>query len=143
MNDPYAIPALRVERLRKLADHVEALEHHSRTFVGKYGEPGFNLGLYQFDCGAPACIAGHAEVMFPEDPRGREVPEARAKTFNRAKCRLGLEQDEAHDLFTPGHLLVNLMDVPPEVAAAVLRRFADTGHVTWPEDAETYRGDAR
>jgi len=132
---------LEQSRLNELADMIE----RSKT----YDQRGWtHSGDGPFDCGTPACVAGHACVLSGarivdvghrgHDGRYRapiwEYEGRRYATYSLAKKWLGLSYDQDDPLF-------NAYTVPdPDVgrreptrdeAAATLRRLAVTGKVEW------------
>ena len=116
-------PDLQTDRLLKLADHIETLEHFPySTTLGIAGHPepgGFNLGRYYYDCGTPACLAAHAKALFAPPPEAEDL------TFFAAAFALGLTEVQAEALFAP--VDVDCRKVSPAIAARVLRRLATTG----------------
>lgn len=119
---------MNTERILKLADHIEKLEHVSCSQSKDYSDKYFNMNVYVFDyCGSPACIAGHAVHMFSDEPNKRIHFDLIRK---RAQDLLGLDLSECYELFN-----VNGRDVlyttTPKHAAATLRHFAETGVIDW------------
>ena len=117
-------------RLLKLADRLDKLKHY-RGFDDVLDDGRFNLAAFHFNCGSPACVAGHAEALYPGLPRD---------TFYRAKMALGLTEDEATKLFLPTETLwtwaglprgMKREDVTPKQAAFVIRQFVETGVVSY------------
>ena len=103
----------------KLADHIENLKPEE-----------YDQSVFAHDCGAPACIAGHAVFLAESWDQVSEDEESEHLTPCLASCWLGLQMPEAHELFDsdPVHL-----DKTPTTqdAARTLRHLAETGKVDW------------
>lgn len=151
---PYASPELRDERLLALAAHLDLLEHFPyMTTRGPAGRPrgkgGFTLARYRYACGTPACIAGHADDLFPappwwDDPGPASIPDERApREFRAGRRKLGLSRTEAIALFSP-FLSYRARLVTPQEAATVIRRFVETGKIDYPAGIKaTYGGETK
>ena len=117
---------MNTERIIELADHVEKLEHvHSTPPLSMFGKA-FDMGIWKFRCGAPACTAGHTVYLWAwNDDFDNLAIECQARVL------LDLDVETADELFTPPDICSD--DVTPAMAAAVLRNLALTGEVVWPE----------
>lgn len=107
---------MHTERIRALADLIEQQPHTTEE-----AENGFNMSDYTHDCGTPCCIAGWAEINVSKDGRA---------PFDRGQEWLGLTIGQAEELFYVDSDL-ELEDITPSHAAAVLRHLADHGVVDW------------
>ena len=122
------------ERLLILADHIEACEHIDILELDNPNDTSFQMSQYEFSCGAPACIGGHACVLFSDDSF---VP-SHSNLFYEAQHLLNLSLEDASVLFEPfdnfGYAeRRNLMSkISPQLAASVIRDFVKTGKVSWP-----------
>lgn len=108
-------------RLLKLADHVEKLEHSNAPTLSEKDNCHFTLERYQYRCGAPACIAGHAKELW-----GSKEIESSFKVASRV---LSLNWDQARMLFVPAGFFYQ--DITPQMAAKVIRHFVKTGEVDY------------
>ena len=126
---------LKQKRCRELADLIEPMPHHPSEFHPDKGKDPedvglvFNLARFRFHCGAPACIAGHANELY--GGRDHLMPPGVA-----AGEVLGLAWHERDALFYAADESIDISDVPPVVAAEVLRHFADTGEISYRDAAE-------
>ena len=120
---------MNVDRLRALADHIEGLPHRT----SEEEDAQLYQRLIAFDmrcwgiCGSAGCIAGHAEQLWPD-----------VESDDPARTALGLEDDEADDLFVP-YVVIVLRSITPAMAARVLRRVADGEPARSAWDAELGR----
>ena len=97
----------------------------------------FNMSdTFHEPCGAPSDIAAHAAATFAHADESWTVEEANAA----ARKALGLNREQADELFAPDDVIANCHSpkgargfISPQRAAAVLRRFAETGVVDWSE----------
>ena len=116
------------ERLRELADHIEAQEH--LHFTDDEITNGFTAELPEFfnmktvcsdtKCGTVGCIAAHACLLFGDQGKGTSM--------RKAGRLLGLGVDEGDyriALFTPGSEGEGMEDITPQQAARACRRLAD------------------
>ena len=76
------------------------------------------------ECGTPSCVAGHAAFLSGE--WGTDVPAIRA-----AAIWLGLNPQQAHDLFKPIPYRSPGWTPNTQDAAWTLRYLAETGDVRW------------
>ena len=119
---------MRRERLRKLAEVVEGLQHAPRDGDDFHYELnkrspqdfGFNLDGWTHGrhCGTPRCIGGWAAWLFWPEPRTLDCGDV----YVAATHVLGLTAKEAAALFLPH---VERGDVTPESAARAIRNLAD------------------
>lgn len=113
------------KRILKLADHIESLPH-----VADYssGETGFNMEIFNFNCGTPACICGWAVELWARKDL-RENPSDIDNMLETGQELLGLTEKEAKNLFVPD---TDHRKTTPVIAAQVLRDFAEGGEIDWP-----------
>ncbi len=96
----------------------------------------FDMNRYRFNCGTPACIAGHACHRFMQFPDYRRVRTPRQVHRTAAKL-LGLTRRQARQLFTPRTrpwFFFNFAPYPqvtPDDVSSVLLNLAATGQVQW------------
>ena len=120
------------ERILELADVIEGKTHHRRgelSLLQRLGgrERFFNMDTYNFECGAPACLAGWAIHLFDDsDDRHLWPPRRLVETAGRL---LGLTHEQASKLFLPDPLVRG--GISPERAAKTLRHLAKTGKVIY------------
>ena len=118
----------------RVAGAVEDLEYaHHETEVK--GEAFFNMRRTQYDCGAPACLAGWTCQL------AGVLEDQWHSLMTKAKGFLGLTRKQHDKLFTPVLACkwgVSCMSGPteegyisPQLAARVMRRYAVTGKVQW------------
>lgn len=89
----------------------------------------FDMGQFCGQCGAAACIGGHAVAVY-EPQLFRSSTTERIKTL--ARGLLGLSSIQTEQLFFAIDLEVDtLQEITPAMAAATLERFALTGKVEW------------
>ncbi len=136
--------SLNVKRINQLADYLEAETEFQDLEAGPRNArtmTQFNMSRFEFNCGAPACIAGHACTLF-RNPIRRALDLTHRNgplyltldTPGMATKLLGLSHSQAGTLFTPSRLPDNFNgynSITPKVAAAVLRHLAKTGEVDW------------
>ena len=130
------------ERILELADHIETLEQID-NYVGwhpLYGKcdarHGFDMGVYKYGCGAPACVAGWAVHLFK--PEVIETSVGDPDTYRMAQEALGLDPWNASALFLDrphdedeGDAMPSAYDITPEMAVRTLRNLAEWGFVEW------------
>ena len=109
------------------------------------------MGLFSFDCGAPACIAGWTVALeiwkgnveraarmnvrgwctsLADDQFPTSWPFNSAIQWQAAKI-LGLSESQARELFLSDRPVCDLRDILPEDAAYILRQFVETGRIQW------------
>ena len=119
------------DRILRLAERVEKMPHLSDA--GYPLSPTarvFSMHKYYFDCGAPACIAGHAEVM-AEEEYGKNFGVGNFfHTPQNTADYLELGYDIATELCEPSGFGA-LTRITPQHAAACLRHLVETGEVEW------------
>lgn len=124
------------ERILELADDVENMHYAAIGPEDTTRRDCFNMVLYKFDCGAPACLAGHAVMKYgslsQKTYRGGRISYI-------AQHLLGLTDLQRQLLFEPDFIVWHPGKdespvVEPEVAAKVLRNLVRTGFVEWPMD---------
>lgn len=83
------------------------------------------------DCGAVACIAGHAALLFTAT-EGESVADD-VNVEQRAMNWLGLDLDQADALFVPSRLPagISYRNITAKEAARVCEHLRDTGEVDW------------
>ena len=117
------------ERILELADHIEKLEHYPHPLLPNKSPDYFSMDTWQFDCGAPACLAGHACHLWGGRP---------GNIADHARDALDLDRSTAAELFAPAPGYREYSDfylsITPAMAATVLRNLALTGEVVWPEE---------
>lgn len=119
------------EKILRLANILEGLEHTSCI-----DDPGkFNMSIYAFTCGAPACVAGWAVALEEEDYNLNKATYSPIHEVGiiheRARDILDLSNAEARRLFVPTLFRRSRREITPREAARVLRRLAQTGIVQW------------
>ena len=121
------------KRLLALADHIETCDHYAGSTLRNANTNTFQMVRYKFECGAPACIGGHACALFKVDRLYKN--EGSFEVARRALC---LNLDDAAELFEPFIEISfrersELMEkISPQMAAGVIREFVATGKVNWP-----------
>ena len=150
-----AAPEIDIDRIVQLADTLEGMDDQAfsmNVWIEPY--PGSGQNLPAAECRTVACIAGRTLLLF--HPAAENIPTALIP--NEAQTLLGLDDDQAYDLFTPtdpdsdgvGHhvpetLSVGYHQVTTRQAADTLRYLAETGIVHWfeqclcPECAPDYQ----
>ena len=138
------------ERVLILADHIEKLTSGS-YFQGKYfymtefGEPEvkFDEEKFEYACGTPACIAGHAIALFANQEQlkalhdaSHEINDGFQDAQGIAEEVLDIQQDSgiASKLFCAVPMSkqgIQLYSPTTKQAAATLRKLAETGEVFW------------
>lgn len=157
---------MNAKRLRELADRIDGLgprEPAARPGDGagtRQPEAGdeaqnFDMRYWEFNCGAPACIAGWARHLWGEEVGIYERFRARrprrhynAPAPRAAAAALGIRDVEtAMRLFEPQGYPASFHAEPGMAnyvssghAAAVLRHLADTGEVDWSVGAPAHQG---
>ena len=120
---------MNVERIIELANHIEALDHAPKLCWVESSEK-FDMSKWNYECGSPACMAGHALWLLDKHLKNRNH-----RTVEAAAAELlELDEDDAEALFTPVERYMGiwqLSEIEPKTAAAVLRNFAKTGNVEW------------
>lgn len=136
---------MNIERINELADHIEGLTWVDIGFKDDDGvrERAWRGELFSmrswtyldsdYRCETPACMAGHCVALFGGGAYRRNDPEYNAMRL------LGLSEDQAIELFSPGgeHADFTITTdsdprfISPARAAAQLRRVAETGEVDW------------
>lgn len=121
-----------LRRIEALADHLATLKHKPRTTDAIYvdgeldieaskklNKDRFHMGNWEFDCGAPACVAGWAAFKYGKAPGTLGVSDAAAEALN-------IDYEWAMMmLFAPdGVVTKSLNEITPKQAAAALRRVA-------------------
>ncbi len=95
----------------------------------------FCMSTYRRVCGSAGCIAGYAVARYrPGRWFGRNIDGDGVAIL--ARKLLGLPEDLHNDLFCPwfnNPYGPDALDITPEMAASVLKNFALTGRVEWPE----------
>lgn len=147
---------MNVEMINKVADVIEAQATAEEGFLGKVG---FNMahfygsthaiGYMPFpdrldSCGTTACIAGWTRCIALGVAPDREpglwaggIPAGFGNdTETAAMNDLGLNYDQAQGLFYGYGSQVELTDIMPLHAVAVLRHLAKTGKVDWRQGEE-------
>ena len=123
---------MNVERLEQLADHVEQLSFG--TEAGK-----FTMKDWEHSCGAPACLAGWAILLFGDEGSDYEFVDD-----DPERPRLGLLDDhvsvraaELLDLptsvwtflFEPRQRDFDLIEIDPQWAARCVRNLIESGGI--------------
>ena len=132
------------KRILKLAEKIEAniflaSKSNLKAYNPKLGcgvDNYFNMGFYQFDCGSPACLAGHTVNEWGITYHPNNISDLCAMdVFDLAKDFLGLNEYIAECLFSPfTSKQLEKADadaITPRWAAKVLRHLAETGEVRW------------
>lgn len=115
---------MNIENLKRLADHVDAL-----PLTPPDADAGFNMSRYTFECGTPACLAGHAWAMaINYDPN---AVASRHDVNTIATEWLDLDDEEADLLFLNTECTLDIARITPQEAATVIRDFIETGEVRW------------
>ena len=143
---------MRTDRLLELADHIEGLEHYVDTeesgFVpilkmeDRYKL--FHMSWSQFKCNAPCCTAGWADHFWGGDgDDGSPYPTSWANVSSRATAALGIDFEQARELFSPEPERQTGPEtfsetaakynstLTPKVVARALRHLAETGEVVF------------
>ena len=124
------------ERLLQLADHIEKCKHDLGGPGDELENMHFQMNKYLFNCGSPACIAGHTCALFSD-----KALDDLWNVFDTARDLLQLTTRDATLLFQPYtdeillphacHIVMS--SIKPSTAAKVIRSFVATGKVSWPE----------
>ena len=115
-----------IKRMNALADRIEKNVDESfsmRAYWIIYPHKTANL------CGTPGCLAGWTVSMFGSEDQKYGVGLMGPGTNVVAAELLGMDPDQAYDLFLP----VTKRTPSRDEAVATLRRFIKTGEVHWPE----------
>lgn len=121
------------ERILHLADVLDSIPKNHKFDMAKWFHdfiPGGGVDALEYDCGTPSCVAGWALYTFGDDLNYRWV-ETEALSRDAGQL-LGIDSEDADRLFLPDE--VNYEMITPAIAASVLREFARTGEVEWPEE---------
>lgn len=123
---------LNTENFNQLIIQLESTNYHPiRSLEDGFSTNFFNLATWQFQCGAPACLAGHGALLFgdaqvqkdmhyPTNEFGRGLVESTRMKRITAEA-LGIDYWWACDkLFNPEEG-VNLRTVRPSEAISALR----------------------
>lgn len=124
-----------IDKILALADAIEAAAAPDAN-----PKIGFNMADYVglerlnhdrtgHDCGTTACIAGWAVFL----EYGINELVGAGHTGRKAADILGLSDAEADAMFTPSGLGVSYHSIQPHHAVEMLRRYAKTGAVVWPD----------
>lgn len=116
------------QNILDLADLIEQQPDYAiQDWPGDRGEGGFSMEAFEFPCGTPACIAGHASALSGAGDTLKDIGEW-----------LGLEFLDAHGLCLPQHHHAHFNRKPGQPghitaqrAADTLRRLVKTGKVEW------------
>ena len=137
---------MNTDRILDLADHIDELKHVNKRAV--HNNSSFSLRGIAYECGSPSNIAGHA-VMLALHDKDFDVRDALAAhglvaevageggylsnpaAFFVAQDWLGIDYQVARRFFEPWNLTVPLDDIAPEQAAAMLRQYVESSHITW------------
>ena len=127
---------MNTERINALAYHIETLKRTCRDEVG--GKTGlFQMSRWNFRCGSPACIAGHAVSLY-----GHEIGYVNGMdTMTSAALALDIDTGDVRELFAPSEEETggwSMDHIEPEMAAWVLRTYAETGEVRWSDAINLY-----
>lgn len=130
---------MNVERLQQLAAHLRTLERTQfdmREWFMNRKPVSTKDGWVEYDCGTPACIAGHAVAMFHElDLRAPLVEQLGMHTVcTLAEELLDLQMNQSIPLFMPPETSadgIRMYDATPQQAAEVIEHFINTGEVDW------------
>lgn len=96
-------------------------------------EDKFNMHVFRFTCGTPACICGWAEYVskgkaFPiEEIAGRAIPTGISSMSLKLRRLFGTADSDAPNA---------ARNADRDTAAIALRSFLSTGHAEWPADEE-------
>ena len=129
------------ERLQELADHIRTTKH-TRDGTGQRKDRScFHLAYFQFDCGAPMCIAGHCMYM-----HGKDVPrkflnerDLLSETNLAYVARIfDLSYHLIEELCAPSCGDIEYDAVTPKIAADVIERLIATNEVKWPVEVRKY-----
>lgn len=86
----------------------------------------FNQGCWQFECGAPGCMAGHGMFVFNSVAKRSKIRHEPADMVTTTCKALDIEENWAiRHLFNPPFL--SLSEVRPEEASAALAAVRDAG----------------
>ncbi len=141
---------MHVERIRRLADHLESLPDTHQLSMSRIVETGsfastFNMHRFVHPCGTAACIGGWAvNQMLCDVGLKRKVINQHEKVAHTAQLYLGLDLEKANELFAPRNDHASYRETNAEGykfitakrAATVLRHLADTGEVDWSATEE-------
>ena len=128
---------MNTDRINELADHIENLEHTLRVDV-RGDTDQFNMDRLNFICGSPACIAGHAVAKY-----GHEIDYVNGMDImTSAAVVLDISSISSRGaLFAPSENRTGgfpMNRITPEMAAWVLRAYAETGEVRWSDAIRIY-----
>src|SRR5882724_105533 len=119
---------MNIKRLEALASYIEGLPHEPSLEKGHKGQ--FNMAWIVFDCGAPACLASHAQVLFSGDIRSRSI----IAGLKFAQELLDLTETQRQQLLAPTYRLtynIELDKITPKQAAQAIRRLITGEEETW------------
>lgn len=123
--------------LQPVLDWLDAGAQHTKKLD-------FNMNHFSaaVPCGTTCCIAGaiyqlnrkKLDPLLPEDFIKSRDPINQCYVLGKA---IGMTRDQVHNLFFAGDergRSYDLDDIPPELAAAMVREFLETGEANWPEE---------
>lgn len=127
---------MRKDRILALAAVIEAQPHADVN-----SSSGFCMKTFVHPCGTPSCMAGFAEALadhdqtFDRNAAFADHSPHQSSHFHAAKKYLDITDHTARRLFYPYHRDQHslVMDFTPEEAATVLRTYAETGKIVYPE----------
>lgn len=126
------------EMILRVADAIEAAaKPDAKPSIGFNMESFVNEAASEFEpdqtghqCGTTACIAGWAMHLSGDDLSRVEYLTSNG-CIRRGAAILGLDFDDADDLFTVCDDSLSLEEITPSQAVSVLRHLAETGDVDW------------
>ena len=105
----------------KVADAVERSETYDQSIFVDWG-----VAQNGQVCNTPACVAGHAAYLLDGDAVYAESYDH----YKRARALMGLDEEQAKDLFQPWPFVLG--EHPDgKQAAEVIRHMVRTGEVDW------------
>lgn len=105
---------MRVDRLNKLADHLDTIDPTE-----------FTMRFWVHNCGSPACAFGHATTIFPElriDVKRHHVMYNGYYNEDAASIFFDLDLEDVNEIFMPSAYDVDRDDdITPSMVAAKIR----------------------
>ena len=132
---------MNVENINKLIDHMESIpevENINKLIdhLESIGDSEYDQRRHTFECGSPACIAGHAVYL------------AKGKVYDVEDCHisliagnwLGIHMVTKQKMFCANPMELNRYsktDAPTtKDAVRMLKNFLETGKVVWRKENE-------
>ena len=121
---------MNIENLKSLVEKIEALRPVIYLCDDDEVNQGFNMGSFNFPCGSPSCIAGHACAIGYNLASYRWIHQNVAWT-TAAAMWLEIDIETAEALFLGKEAPADIQSLTPSDAIAVINHLIETGEVDW------------